>query len=186
MNDKFIVIGITRPYNFPEEIKKITSLISSGKVNFLHIRKPTFSIEETAEFINKIPKEMHPYLKIHDHFGLLNDYDLGGVHLNNRNPHWHSEVKSKSKSIHSLEELDRFEDFDYMTLSPVFDSISKKGYESAFDLKKISSRIRGKRIVALGGVTPEKFELLKNSGFYGGAMLGYLWENEQSQISNLF
>ena len=62
-----------------------------------------------------------------------------------------------------------------MTLSPVFDSISKQGYRSAFDPDSLRPWLEGKRVVALGGVTPERIPLLRDAGFSGAAMLGYFW-----------
>ncbi len=80
--------------------------------------------------------------------------------------------------MHSIEQLDQSENFDYVTLSPIFDSISKPGYKSAFNLENISRYIRGKKVVALGGVTPDKFPALRDAGFFGAAMLGHFWQQK--------
>ena len=68
---------------------------------------------------------------------------------------------------------------NYVFLSPIFDSISKQGYRSAFDdatLKKASAEgIIGQKVVALGGVTRERVALLEKYGFGGAAMLGDIW-----------
>ena len=69
-------------------------------------------------------------------------------------------------------------DYDYVFLSPIFDSISKVGYNSAFteDMLRDAS-VKGiidEKVVALGGVTFEKISYLKELNFGGAAMMGVL------------
>ena len=63
-----------------------------------------------------------------------------------------------------------------MFLSPIFDSVSKQGYASAFtdNALKQASRdgIIDNKVVALGGVTPDKINYLRQLNFGGAAMLG--------------
>ncbi len=115
---------------------------------------------------------------IHDFFELAKPYGLLGIHLSARRSTvldgWQGHV---SRSCHSLEEVKRYKDAcDYVFLSPIFDSVSKQGYASAFaheTLKQASSDgiIDGK-VVALGGVTPDKIDYLQQLNFGGAAMLG--------------
>ena len=58
---------------------------------------------------------------------------------------------------------------DYVTLSPVFDSVSKPGYRGAFDAAAIELPA-GVRVLALGGVTPDNVGRLDR--FAGYAVLG--------------
>ena len=74
-----------------------------------------------------------------------------------------------------IEELKDIGRYSYVTLSPIFDSISKMGYVSKFRLDELPAALAGKRVVALGGVTPEAFPALREAGFIGAAMLGWLW-----------
>ena len=66
-----------------------------------------------------------------------------------------------------------------MFLSPIFDSISKSNYTSAFDmevLKQASAHgIIDKRVMALGGITTENMAVAKDFGFGGVVVLGDLW-----------
>ncbi|GAA6529534.1 hypothetical protein LPYR103PRE_15070 [Segatella asaccharophila] len=68
---------------------------------------------------------------------------------------------------------------DYVFLSPVFDSISKSGYCSAFPLSALKQAqeegIIDRKVIALGGVTYDKLPLLESLSFGGGAMLGEIW-----------
>lgn len=176
LSSPFILIAITQPYDYPEEAKIITELLEKGIVKYVHIRKPNWNIEETENLIKEIPASFHSQIKLHDHFELLFKYNLGGLHLNSRNPEPLGEYKEISKSFHTLNEIETEDDkLDYFFISPVYDSISKEGYKAAFDLDLLEKKIKGKRAIALGGVTPDKILELKKAGFYGAAMLGYFF-----------
>lgn len=175
MVDKFLKIAITAPEDYPGEEKIINTLLSKDIVDFVHIRKPGKSIYQIENLIKKITPNFYYKLKLHDHFDLLNHFDLGGIHLNSRNPVPHHLAKSVSISFHGLDQIKKSEQFDYFFISPVFDSISKGGYHSTFDLDKLSSVIKNRKAIALGGVTPAKYTLLKSIGFYGAALLGFFF-----------
>lgn len=175
--DPFFTAVITSPYPVTGEAEKIVRLLESG-VDAVHIRKPLWTEAETETLVRQIPPRLHCRLRLHDHFGLARRFALGGVHLNSRNPVRPAGVSSVTASCHSVDELESATGFDYLTLSPVFNSISKHGYRAAFDIDSLSDRIRGRHIVALGGVTPGSLLLLKQKGFYGAALLGYIWNGD--------
>ena len=59
-----------------------------------------------------------------------------------------------STAFHELSQLQsEYGALDYAFLSPIFDSISKKGYEAAFDHETLAHRVPRSSIplVALGG-----------------------------------
>ncbi len=178
MMEKLFIVAVTTPGDYPNEAEVITSILANNRADMVHIRKPGWSRERTVELIEAIPSCLWKRLRIHDNFSLMKDYRLGGVHLNARNPQPPENAESVSCSMHSIEQLDQSENFDYVTLSPIFDSISKPGYKSAFNLENISRYIRGKKVVALGGVTPDKFPALRDVGFFGAAMLGHFWQQK--------
>ena len=170
-------IAITSPAFHDGEAEFIGRLLAHG-VDIVHLRKPDAREEECAALLGKLSAEERSRIVIHDFFQLAPRYGLRGIHLNSR----HSEIPAGyaghvSRSCHSLEELVKYRaGYTYLFLSPVFDSISKEGYASAFDeasLRKASGEgIIGSRTVALGGVTPEKVAMLRSIGFGGAAMLG--------------
>lgn len=174
MSDLRIFV-ITSPNRIEDEAGKISLLLESGIEN-VHIRKPGWSLREVKDLIEDIPYHHRKRLRLHGHFELLNEMNLAGVHLNSRNPKAPYNASSVSVSIHQLSEIDNDNIYDYQTLSPIFDSISKTDYKSKFNPLSLSPYIQGKRIVALGGVTPDKLLQLKSIGFYGAALLGYIWE----------
>ena len=73
-----------------------------------------------------------------------------------------------------------FDNFNYVFLSPIFDSISKSDYKAAFEmsvLEDASARgIIDKKVMALGGVTAENMKTIKELGFGGAVVLGDLWD----------
>lgn len=184
---KFLIIVFTLPDFFNDEGTLIEKLLDSG-VDFVHIRKPQCSPDKLESLILSISQKYRNRLKLHDHFDLAEKYGLGGVQLNSRNPYPPTNGMSVSKSCHTLTELAEKEDnynYDYVTLSPIFDSISKAGYASNFDLKKIERKIKHKNVIALGGVTLRHIRELIRTGFHGAAMLGYAWNNVDLFINEL-
>ena len=178
-----MIIVITRPDFFEGEAEKITQLLQSGRADLVHIRKPRASQSEVEQLLFSIPTELYSRLVLHDHHSLAIKYGLRGVHLNSRNPEppagWNGAV---SISCHTLSELSecRRKPYAYMSLSPVFDSISKRGYRSAFSADDIAAaRSQGlidERVMALGGITFDKITEIKEMGFGGAMILGDAWK----------
>ena len=177
-----MTIVITLPYFFDGEAEQIVQLLHSS-VDLIHIRKPESKAEEVEKLIMSIPSEYYPRLVLHDHHDLAMKYHLHGVHLNGRNPQppvgWEGSV---SKSCHSLEEVKEWkEKCDYVSLSPIFDSISKQGYHAAFSSTEIEEASRqgiiDKKVLALGGVTFNKIDDVLRMAFGGGMILGDAWKN---------
>ncbi|MBD5355943.1 MAG: thiamine phosphate synthase [Bacteroides sp.] len=176
MKDEFRIIAITSPQHIPGEAMKINEILCNNEADLVHIRKPLWTEDQTIELLQQISPEFYNRIKLHDHFSLLQWFPLLGIHLNSRNSIVPKNVVlSVSCSFHNIDQLVKADQYDYVTLSPIFDSISKSDYRSAFSLSELAPYLNGKRVIALGGVTPDKFEQLKNAGFAGAAMLGYFW-----------
>jgi thiamine-phosphate pyrophosphorylase len=66
-----------------------------------------------------------------------------------------------------------------VSLSPIYDSISKQGYRAAFTreelLKAAQDGIIDNKVYALGGVTFSRLEEVKALGFGGAMILGDAW-----------
>lgn len=186
-------IVITSPSFIPDEAVFIHRLFAHG-VDVVHLRKPGAAADDCARLLDGLSADDRRRIVIHDFFELAEPYGLKGIHLNARRSTvpdgWQGHV---SRSCHSLEEVKRYKDAcDYVFLSPIFDSVSKQGYASAFTdeiLKQASSDgLINDKVVALGGVTPDKINYLKQLNFGGAAMLGcvnnlaVLPEEEQTKI----
>ena len=177
------LIVITSSEKIDNEADKINALFEEG-MEMLHLRKPDFSLKEYVKLLEEIKKDFHRKIKIHAFFELTENYNLSGVHLNKRNPHYAGNRNVKiSKSCHLMDELDTIAEYDYVFLSPIFDSISKKGYLSHFSDAALSmASVNGKinqKVVALGGINPETLPKLKKYAFGGVAVLGSIWETEE-------
>lgn len=179
------IIVITRPYFFEGEDKYITYLLEQG-IYRLHIRKPHASEKEVQALIEKIPQKYYAQVVLHEHPQLVEKYQLQGFHLNSRCPNLPDGYKGGvSRSCHSLEEVVRYKDqCDYVFLSPIFDSISKEGYGSAFTQEELQNAYKqgiiNDKVIALGGIKPEHASYLEANGFGGMAYLGYVWDKLQT------
>ena len=69
---------------------------------------------------------------------------------------------------------------DYLFLSPIFNSISKQGYEAAFTPETLQEAAQkgliDSQVVALGGITLERIQQLHDWHFGGAAFLGDIWQ----------
>lgn len=182
----FLTIGYTLPDPPPGESGIITRLLSEGCIDLMHLRHPGRPASLLRDIIYGIPEELRWRITLHDGFTDIPAGCFGGIHLNSRNPEIPEALLPLvgrlriSRSCHSIEELRGCCGLTYVTLSPVFDSISKSGYRSAFsthDLREAVSisAITGVPLIALGGVSRQKFRQLRDAGFAGAAMLGSLW-----------
>lgn len=175
------LIVLTAPDWLPDEAAALTALFERG-LQRLHLRKPSATYGEMEAFVAGLPAAVRPHIVLHDHFALQPRYGLGGVHLNGRNPEPPAGCTGTvSRSCHSLEEVAAWRDrLDYLFLSPIFDSISKQGYRAGFGAQELSRAARegiiDRRVMALGGVTPETMPQLRAWGFGGAAVLGDLWQ----------
>lgn len=170
-----IVITPERP--IVDEAHLIGMILNDG-IDHVHLRHPSTSIEEMARIIETISPRLYARLSLHDHHPLAIHYGLGGIHLNNRNTTPPAGFRGLvSRSCHSIEEIAMHDSEDYLFLSPIYDSISKIGYRSAFDHAGLADvrEVLAQRVVALGGVTPERLPELAAMGFAGAALLGYVW-----------
>lgn len=179
------IIAITTP-NFIEcEASVIPHLLQLG-VDLVHIRKPSATSEQMALLLDSLPTWCYDQLVVHDCLELANKYNLKGVHLNRRNHTVPDNFKgSVSMSCHSLEEVEIKKDMaDYVFLSPIFNSISKNGYNSAFSKEELHNAMKqgtiDKKVIALGGVSLANIETVKDLGFGGAALLGDIWYRTES------
>jgi thiamine-phosphate pyrophosphorylase len=190
------LIVFTGPTLIPNEEKAITTLFQND-LEFLHLRKPDFSENELIRFTEKIPVEFHHRIIIHQHFKLVKKFDFKGIHLNLVNRIFYEELKTEnikilSTSCHSFSEIiENQGKFEYIFLSPIFDSISKNGYSSAFSREELlnakNQNIINDKIIALGGINLENIKTLIDFGFGGVGVLGNLWNyfTNESNIDSL-
>ena len=171
------IIVITDTSFAASEAESIRILLSEG-VDRVHLRKPQSAEADMRRLIEALPPELYPRLTLQDHLHLAGEYGIGGVHLNARNPEIPAGFGGLvSRSCHSFEELASHPTEDYLFLSPIFDSFSKTGYRAGELREAFVQGIINPRITALGGIRPEHLPALKEYGFGGAALLGYIWQS---------
>jgi thiamine-phosphate pyrophosphorylase len=181
MEAEFNVIVITPEVIAQAEAQRIVRLLDSGAAWRVHIRHPHASADEICGLLDAIPASLHSRISLHDCHELTAKYPNVGAHLNSRNGKFPAVDTIISRSCHSVAEVyDALEYADYVTLSPIFDSISKSGYRSAFNLSDLS--LPAGRVYALGGVTPDRFGQLREARFAGAALLGYVWRDSEADF----
>ena len=132
------LILITTPTFFVDEDNIISALFDDG-LDSLHLRKADTAPMFAERLLTLIPEQYHKRIVVHGHFYLKDEYKLKGIHLNGRNPNPPENYKGHiSCSCHSLDEVkERKQTCDYVFLSPVFTSISKMNYRSAYPAEEL-------------------------------------------------
>lgn len=178
------LVLISNPENFNGEHKLVQKLFSAG-LEYFHLRKPGYSIEDYIKYIEKMPEQYHKKIIVHNFIDLYPEYNLKGIHFSRVNKHRINEFNGaaiqKSISTHSYNELLNLNRFDYAFLSPVYDSISKENYYSKFSPEEITNFFKTNktdtRVIALGGISSGNIEKTLLMGFDGVAVMGALWNN---------
>ena len=189
MKTSFELILLSSENDATGEIETITRLFNAGLKTF-HVRKPHWGIEQTQLFLETIPKGFHNKIVLHSHIRLANKFQLKGIHLNETNKELIQELRNYkiiSASFHSLQDLkENTFPYQYVFLSPIFDSISKAGYNAKFDLKLLAEELELikrenpslPKIIALGGIDAGNIMKTTELGFSGAALLGAVWQSE--------
>lgn len=183
---KFDLIIITSPDFIPNESKLASALFAAG-LKTLHVRKPGATKKDLKKFILEIPRKYHSRLVLHSHYSLAKEFNLKGIHLTEKTrkkkiPAVYDKRKhSLSASFHSTQDVAKSRRlYDYIFLSPVFESISKQGYKSAFQKEELHHFLSyHKNTIALGGIKPATLPTIQKMQFRGAATLGYIWQSAE-------
>jgi thiamine-phosphate pyrophosphorylase len=181
-------------WDLPHEHYVLNLLFCEG-LEYFHLRKKNYTRAQMESYLARIPAIFHPRIILHSHFELIDQYGLQGGHFTKKLPpeeyEWPAGTaplngllpqgwQRTGYSVHSLSELREVKArYDYLFLSPVFDSISNRGYNSKFRLHDLrlflSNKTNRPEIIALGGITEDKVERIAELGFDGLALLGHIW-----------
>ena len=174
------IIAITTPKVDDKDVQLIKCLLEGG-IDIIHLRKPESDIHECRKLLKALTKEERERIIVHDFPELYDEFSLKGIHINrNVSSLPNDYIGFRTRSCHSLEEVRHYKkEYDYLFLSPIFDSISKVGYRAGFrkeELQEASMKgIIDEKVVALGGVTFESIAYLKGLNFGGVAMIGGIY-----------
>src|SRR5690349_12284558 len=126
MGIDFLIAVLTLPGSFGGEAECLEDLLEGG-VERLHLRKPEMSLLELERLVSRLAPRWASRLVLHYQPQLALRYGI---------PQVHGPVKMGegtglrvSTSVHSWAEFAALpEDLEYAFISPLFDSISKRGY----------------------------------------------------------
>jgi thiamine-phosphate pyrophosphorylase len=185
------IIVISTPYRLQEEHTILTQLFENGLTSF-HLRKPRWRFSEMKEYLQAIPAQYHNRIITHTHHKLVKQFKLQGVHYTSVHLQptfknwWHSRrlarytqdlVKTASyKKLATLAEKSDI-NYDYVFLTPVFDSITGKFQSGLYDdsLTRTLQQCE-KKVIAMGGVDIRRIERIQEIGFSGMALNNCLWK----------
>lgn len=184
------IIVISSPGPAEDEIGILTALFLNGLETF-HLRKPESSGLQTSQYLDGIPRRFRSRVVVHHHHRLAAVYGLKGVHFTEAERRARFErldgirtrcaEQSLSSSFHRMADImAQGKVFDYVFLSPVFDSISKENYGAAFERPALQTFLKNSPVpvVALGGVNASRIGTVRSLGFSGAAVLGAVWGAE--------
>ena len=181
-----MIIVITSEEMMKNETELINELFQEG-LDLLHIRKPSTNHDEMTDFIQKISPEFHHQLVLHSHYDLTENFTISRFHfreIDRQNNVYESFTNQIiSTSVHDIETFNELgEEWDYAFISPIFPSISKKGYgENSTILNEIKSRDNSNvGLIGLGGINENNINKAFESGVDGVALLGAIWESDET------
>ena len=137
------LIILSPPEDVHQESQVVSRILQQTPAT-LHLRKPGRGKSHLAAYLRDIPAALHGRIMVHGHPDLLDRFALGGIHFTERQRRDGlraiRQIRRERPSIRISSAFHRIADippvqgpFDYVFLSPVFDSISKPGYRAAFD-----------------------------------------------------
>ncbi|KPE51377.1 thiamine phosphate synthase [Chryseobacterium indologenes] len=180
-----MIIVITPELTVPDETDMVSQLFRKG-LDLLHIRKPFISRNEMTDFLDGIDAAFYSQMVLHSHYELADEYNISRFHFREE-MRLNGEYKAYigkgilSTSVHDIETYNTLDkDWEYAFISPVFPSISKKGYgENTKVIHEISCRNNPDlKLVALGGINEKNIKEVLDYGVDGVALLGGIWESD--------
>lgn len=180
------MITVISPEELVQNETEIINQLFQEGLDLLHIRKPFINQNEMTDFIQKIDSEFHSQLVLHSHYNLADNFNISRFHfreIDRKNGLSQSvTVKTISTSVHDIETFNELnEEWEYAFISPVFPSISKKGYgENSNILNDIKKRDnRNVNLIALGGINENNIHQVFDRNVDGVALLGAIWKNTE-------
>ncbi len=185
------LVLISYPDFFKEETNLVSSLLERYEFTF-HLRKPKAEKNDLINYLNKIPSHLHHKIAIHNEIEVFKQFALKGIHFSSMKRTMAKQFSGfvrTGTSCHSVKELNELNScFHYVFLSPVYPSISKKGYlgnaDLLSDMKKNFVKNKNMELYALGGIDASKINELKQFEFDGIAVLGSVWTDQPEAEKN--
>ena len=182
------------PNSIPDEQQLVQELLRCGLETF-HLRKPEFSMDEMRKWLQQVSTADCSKMVLHSHWLLAEEFKMKGIHIGagplknmplTEQVAWINDAKRKqwtiSSSVHDQEEINRLpKGFDYVWLSPIYESISKQAYNRPYSQTQLDDWVKELKehkqtqVYALGGITAEHAAELTQRKFDGMVVLGSVW-----------
>jgi len=169
-----------------KEIELIHSISWNDKL-ILHLRSSVYQEDVIADILSDMDHRIYPFLAVHNHIDLLYDQPLlNRIHLSEYNSALIAQIPAASPwtisaSVHDIATFNGLDQrFSYAFISPVYPSISKKGYKQTIDFKMENIRKRTNyctQLIALGGINDQNIYELTMMGYDDVAICGHLWQS---------
>jgi thiamine monophosphate synthase len=196
MND-FLLVVLSQPGVFAGEAGYMERLLEAGLAR-LHLRKPEATDEELEQLLSRLAPRWGQRLVVHGprNRELALRYGVPNIHgsvayrdgrgYSGGGPTADGEGLTVSTSAHGWEEFGKLPaGLAYAFISPLFDSISKRGYSASEGLLKQPEGELPCRPVGLGGVSAGTIGLMLDKGWKGAAVLGWIWEEPALAVARL-
>lgn len=189
------LIVISNPVKLIDEPNLINQLFIAGLKCF-HIRKPDGDKKAISDLIGAIAPQFYDRISLHQFHELAADYGIKRLHYTEQN---RDATNSKflaaqramgyilSTSVHNEPLLPSLAQFNYAFYGPVFNSLSKPGYQTTlqenFKLDKGSIKFK---VIALGGINISRLQAVEAMNFDGAAVLGALWNEPHKAVDYFY
>ncbi len=187
------LVVITPSKDVEDEQTLVTKMFESG-LKTLHLRKPKYSTNQMAEYLQEIPTHFHNRIVIHSHHNLALKFNLKGIHLSKNHlstkwKYWLTRTRlklrfgetSKSRSYSRLQQVYATEqqNFDYFLIGTMFNNMTGELYSGFYEDGVIAAnKNSGKKLIARGGTALVTIMKALKYGFDGIAFNSYLWNAE--------
>ncbi len=191
------LIVVSSPNKTKSEIGYIIDFMKLG-LDVFHVKKKKFTRKQMVEYLSMIPEEYRDRIVLHTHYSLASKFRLKGIHISSHkkyNTYWgrfrftfaryFRRNLTLSKSFHSIQSLiNDTSTYDYVFLSPVFDRHEMQEFSAAYSEKQLRSLLYKTKhhVIALGGVTQDRVELAKRTGFSGVAIHSTIWKERNDRV----
>lgn len=185
---KLILISPSKKQD--SEIGFLLHMFENGLLTY-HVRKKKYSTRELKKYLEDIPEKYHNRIVIHTHHELALKYNLKGIYISRSHKKkklklwfWKKWMKFRkgdleiSTTLRSIEDiLDYIPRYDYVFLSPVFDSLSGN-FQSAFSDYNLIPTLKNTKykVMARGGVSSLNIQKAHELGFGGLAFYTSIWK----------
>lgn len=186
------LIVISPSHKKDSEIPFLLNMFEQGLPTY-HLRKTNFSTRELKVFIREIPEKYHKRIVIHTHHELALKFNLQGVYISSSHKkrkislwlrmNWLKfrkkglQVSGTFRSIEAI--LEHNPTYDYILLSPVFDSASGN-FQAGFSEYGLKSALKNTKhkVIARGGISTDTIQKAHELGFAGVAFYSRIWKTK--------